>query len=101
MEAATRASLHHAATKFKHWLVELAFHTHKSHGTCPSIFAKNAATLLAADLHPLGDVKIWASNQIVTSIANKIPVTMYDEGCPMEEQPFLSSLNILHNLAPL
>jgi hypothetical protein len=47
-----RASYTQAAQKFKHWPLELAFHTHKGHATCPSVIGRNVATLLTADLHP-------------------------------------------------
>jgi len=55
-----RASLHGAASKFQHWPLELAFHS-RNNGSphCPSIMARNMATLLTADLHPTGDPEIW------------------------------------------
>ena len=51
---AARASYTQAAQKFKHLPLELAFHTHKGHATCSSVIGRNVATLLTADLHPMG-----------------------------------------------
>ena len=57
--ATSRASLYQAATKFKQWPLEMAFHNHRGGiPLCPSIIARNIATLIAADLHPLEIPKI-------------------------------------------
>ncbi len=53
-----RASYTQAAKKFKHWPLELAFHTHRGHATCPLLIGINVATLLIADLHPIGIAEI-------------------------------------------
>ncbi len=87
----TRASLRHALAKFKNWPLELAFHTHKGRATCPSVIGRNAATLITADLHPLGDTEIWSGNQIPTSLTSQIPITMDVDGCPTKDQPFPQS----------
>ena len=47
------ASLRQVTGKFKNWPLELAFHNHKGHATCPSVIGRNVATLLTADLHPM------------------------------------------------
>jgi hypothetical protein len=78
----------HAAEKFNHWpLVELAFHIQKGHATCPSVIDMNVATLLTADLHPMGEAEIWSCKHISTSLTARIPIIMYADGCPKEEQP--------------
>ena len=59
------------------------------------------ATLLTAYLHPMGDIKIWKGNQIAISLPTKIPITMDEDGCPTEEQPFPPPIKTLHRLAPL
>ena len=57
-----RASYAQAAEKFKNWPLELAFHTHNGHATCPSVIGRNVATLLTADLHPMSATEIWSGN---------------------------------------
>jgi hypothetical protein len=52
--AAARASYEQATHKFIQWPLELAFHTHRGHATCPSVTGWNVATLLNTDLHPMG-----------------------------------------------
>ena len=53
--ATARASLHRASDKFRYWPLETAFHTRRGRTPlCPSIVARNMATLLMADLHPVG-----------------------------------------------
>jgi hypothetical protein len=49
------ASFTQAAMKFKHWSLELAFHSQSDHATCLSVIGKNVATPLNADLHPRGN----------------------------------------------
>ncbi len=71
---AARASYTQAAQKFKHWPLELAFHTHRGHATCPSVIGKNVATLLTADLHPMGTAEIWLGNQISDSIIARVSI---------------------------
>ena len=96
-----RASLRQASVNFKHWPLELAFHTAKGHATCPSVIGRNVATLLTADLHPMGDTEIWSGNQISTSLTANIPITTDEDGCPVDTQPFPPTINILHRLVPL
>ena len=55
---AAKASHAQAAQKFIHWPLELAFHAHRGHATCPSVIGRNVATLLTADLHPMGTADI-------------------------------------------
>jgi hypothetical protein len=85
----SRASLHLASEKFRYWPLEMAFHSNKGRTPlCPSIVARNMATLLMADLHPVGGPEIWSGNQISTSIAARIPIDLDEEGCPCEIQTF-------------
>ena len=68
--ATARASLIQSATKLKNWPLELAFHAQKGGiPLCPSIIARNIATLIAADLHPLGGPEIWSGNPISTALS--------------------------------
>jgi hypothetical protein len=54
-----RASLQLASAKFRHWSLEIAFHSHRGRlPLCPSIVARNMATLLMADLHLVGGLEI-------------------------------------------
>jgi hypothetical protein len=96
-----RASLRQATVKFTHWPLELAFHSVRGHATCPSVIGRNVATLLTADLHPMGDTDIWSGNQISSSLTIRIPVTMDEDGCPTETQPFPPTIKILQRLVPL
>ncbi len=58
-----RASLHSASAKFRHWPLELAFHSDRDNiPMCSSIVARNMAPLLMADLHPVGGPEIWSGN---------------------------------------
>jgi len=94
-KATASASLRKAAEKFKHWPLELAFHTHNGHATCPSVIGRNIATLLTAGLHPMGDTTIQEGNQIFASITARIPIMTDEDGCPAEEQPFPPTTQIL------
>jgi hypothetical protein len=98
---AARASLHRAAYKFQHWPLELDFHIKGGRPLCPSITARNMATLVAADLHPLGGPDIWSGNEISRSLSTRIPILLDEDGCPEEEQPFPSPTSLLHHLVPL
>ena len=63
LETTARASLHLASSKFRHWPLELAFHSHRSClPLCSSVAARNMATLLMASLRPVGDPEIWSGN---------------------------------------
>ena len=57
--------------------------------------------LLTADLHPMGTADIWSGNQISHSITARIPTITDEDGCPAEEQPFPTIINILQKLVPL
>ena len=47
-----RASLQTTSAKFRHWPLEMAFHSHRRRTPiCSSIVARNMATLMMADLH--------------------------------------------------
>ena len=97
-----RASLNMASAKFRHWPLELAFHSHRGRTPiCFSIVARNMATLLTADLHPVGGPEIWSGNQISTSISSKILIHLDEDGCPLEVQPFTLATFLLRKLAPL
>jgi hypothetical protein len=51
----SRASLQIESTKFRHWPLELDFHTLRNKTpACKSVMARSMATLLVADLHPTG-----------------------------------------------
>ncbi len=80
----------------------MTFRSHSRHTPiCPSIVARNMATLLIADLHPVGGPEIWSGNQISTSISSRIPVHLDEEGCPLNIQPFPQRTLLLRQLAPL
>ena len=84
-----RASLQKVSAKFRHWPLEITFHSHRGRiPMCSSIVARDMATLLMADLHPVGGPEIWYGNLISTSISSRILVHLYDDGCPLEVQPF-------------
>jgi hypothetical protein len=68
--------------------MELAFHTHNGHATCLTVIGRNVATLLTAELRPMGDTEIWIGNRISELLAAKIPITMDADGCPEIDQPF-------------
>ena len=57
--------------------------------------SRNVATLLTADLHPMGTADIWSGNQISHSITAKIPTITDEDGCLAEDQPFPPIINIL------
>jgi hypothetical protein len=85
-----RASLHLASAKFRHWPLELAFHSHRGRlPLCTSVVARNMATLLMADLHPVGGPEIWSGNKLSTSMSSRISMHLDDDGCPLK-----------HNLSP-
>ena len=49
------AFLQTTSAKFRHWPLEMAFHSHRGRiPTCTFIEARNMATLLMADLNPIG-----------------------------------------------
>ena len=88
---------------FRHWPLELAFHSRKKGHTpvCTSVMARNMATLLMADLHPTGGPEIWSDNRISFSVASRIPIQTDSEACPSDTQPFATPLSILQKLSPL
>jgi len=80
----------------------MAFHSHRGRvPICPSIVARNMATLLMADLHPVRGPEIWFGNQISTSISSRILFHLDEDGCPLEVQPFSQATLLLRKLAPL
>jgi hypothetical protein len=84
-----RVYLQSASAKFRHWSLEMAFHSHRGRfPICSSIVARNIATLLMADLHPVGGLEIWSGNQIYIFISSMIYVHLDEDGCPLEVQPF-------------
>jgi hypothetical protein len=100
LEVTVRASYTQAATKFKHWPLELAFHTHNGLATCPSVIGRNVATLLTVDLHPMGNMEIWSGNQVATTITSMIPITTDVDGCPTADQPFPQTKKFFYKLTP-
>ncbi len=93
-----RASLQTTSAKFRHWPLEMAFHSHRGRiPICSSIVSRNMSTLLMADLHPVGGPEIWSGNQISTSISSRIPVHLDEDGCPLEVQPFPSRRSCFEN----
>jgi hypothetical protein len=100
--ATTRASLYQAAIKFKPWPLELAFYNHLGgRPLCPSIIARNIATLIATDLHSLGGPEIKSDNPISTTLTLSMPITTDEDGCPTPIQPYTRVDHILRKLAPL
>ena len=58
-----RASLRLASDKLRHWPLEMGFHSHRGRlPLCPSIVARNMATLLMVDLRHVGGPEIWSDN---------------------------------------
>jgi hypothetical protein len=97
-----RASLAQAAHKFQRWPLELAFHSYRGgRPICPSVIARNIATLITADLHPLGGPEIWSGNEISLSLTSSIPITTDEDGCPTPKQPYTGANRILLRLIPL
>jgi hypothetical protein len=97
--ATARDSRTQAAIKFQHWSLELAFHSHRGgRPLCPSVVARNIATLLTADLHPLGGPKIWSGNELSPTTSSLIPITTDEDGCPTPTQPYTSANRILRRL---
>jgi len=88
--------------KFRHWPLEMVFHSHQRRiPICSSIVARNLGTLLMADLHPVGGPEIWSGNQISTSISSRVPAHLDGDGCLLEVQLFPLSTLLLRKLAPL
>jgi hypothetical protein len=57
------ASLQIASAKFRHWPLEMAFHSNRGRiPICSFIAARNMATMLMADLHLVGGPEIWSGN---------------------------------------
>jgi len=80
----------------------MAFHSHRGRTPiCSSIVARNMATLLIADLHPVGGPEIWSGTQISTSISSRIPVHLDEDGCPVDIQSFPQRTLLLRQLSPL
>jgi len=49
----------------------------------------------------MGDTTIWAGNHISAFIAARSLITMDEDGCPTEDQPFSPTTEILRRLVPL
>jgi hypothetical protein len=97
-----RASLQTTSAKFRHWPLEMTFHSHRGRiPICSSIATRNMATLLMVDLHPVGGPEIWSGIQISTSISSRIPDYLDEDGCPLEVQPFPQTTLLLRKLARL
>ena len=56
LDTTARASLLQAKARFKNWPLKLVFHSIKGRATSPSVIGRDVATLLSADLHPMGDM---------------------------------------------
>jgi hypothetical protein len=99
----TRASIRRASNMFRHWPLELAFHSRRKGRTpiCTSGMARHIATLLTADLHPTDGPEIWSGYRISSSITSKISFQTDSDGCPLDNQPFPPPLFLLHKLTPL
>ena len=67
---------------------------------CPSIAARNIATLIAANLHPLGVPESWSGNPISTTLTLSIAITTDEDGCPTPIQPCTRVNRILRNSSP-
>ena len=97
-----RASLQRASAMFRHWPIELAFHTLRDRTpTCKSVMARNMATLLLADLHPTGGPEIWSGSRISTSISSLIPIQLDEDGCPLRTHAFPAFAFIIKKSTPL
>ena len=59
------------------------------------------ATLLLADLHPIGGPEIWSGNGISTSISSLIPIQLDEDGCPLKIQAFPDATSTLKKLTAL
>ena len=59
------------------------------------------ATMLMADLHPMGGPEIWSGNQISTSISSRIPIQLDEDDCPLKTQTFPEPTFIIKKLTPL
>jgi hypothetical protein len=80
----------------------MAFHSYRGRiPICSSIVARNMATLLMADLHPVGGPEISSGNQISSSISSRIHVHLDKDGCPLEVRPFPQATLLFRKLAPL
>ena len=83
-------------------MAEMAFQNHRGgRPLCPLIIARNIATLIAANLHPLGGPEIWSGNPMSTTLTLSIPITTDDDGCPTPTQPYTRVNRILRKLIPL
>jgi len=97
-----RASSHGAASKFRYWPLELAFHSRKSGSSlCPSIVARIMTTLLTTDLHPVRGPELLSRNQISTSLSTRIPIQTDEDECPLKIQQFSQPTLIMQKLVPL
>jgi len=80
----------------------MAFHSLRGRlPLCPSTVARNMATLLTADLHHVVGPEILSGNHISISISSRIPIHLYEDGCPLEVQPFPHATHLLRKLALL
>jgi hypothetical protein len=59
------------------------------------------ATLLLADLHPIGGPEIWSGNGISTSISSLILTQLDEDGCPLKKQAFPDATSTLKKLTAL
>ena len=82
--------------------MQLAFHTDRRRTpVCTSVMARNMATLLLADLHPIGGPEIWSGNGISTSISSLIPIQLDEDGCPLKNQAFPDATSTLKKITAL
>jgi hypothetical protein len=96
-----RPPTHKPHRNLKNLPLELELHSHRGHATCLLVIDRNVATLLTADLHPMGIAEIWIGSHISASITTKIHTITDENGCPAEEQPFPPTTIILQKLVPL
>jgi hypothetical protein len=97
-----RASFKQAATKFRHWPLELVFHFHmdRPHNRL-SIMGRNIATLRMVGIHPMGDPNSCMATRLRPPSLPGSPSNWTRNGYPIETQPFLPAMLILQKLAPL
>ena len=101
LEATSRASLCQAVARFEKLPLELAFHTNRGgRPLCPSIITRNIATLVAANLHPMGGPEIWLGSSISITLTTTIPINIDEDHGRTPSQPYTSINRILRKLTP-
>ncbi len=65
------------------------------------LVARNMATLLTANLHPMGGLEIWSGTYILTSLSTRIPILTDKDGCPLDTQQLPQPMFPLVKVGPL